>query len=150
MFGNPYVNQGNIDRIDLQIKELERLKNNMINPPQPTQNIINVGGANQNDFKAQFLNENDKVEEILVGCKTAFICPINGYLKIKDVNGDITEYILTKPKTKEELYIEELEKKVKEYEQSINSTNIEIKQSSTNDNESNDTTTKGNRKSILK
>lgn len=122
MFGNQFINQQSVDRINQQIQELERLKNGFQNMPQQPTNIINVGNPSQNDFKAQFVNENDKVEEILVNCKTAFISPKNGYLKIKDINGDITEYILTKPKTEQELYIEELENKLYEYEHSKSNT----------------------------
>lgn len=150
MFGNPYLPQANIDRIDQQIKDLERLKNSYQNIAQPTQNIINVGGNSQSDFKAQFVNDNEKVEEILVNCKTAFISPKNGYLKIKDLNGDITEYILTKPKTEQELYIEELERKIKDYEYAINTTNNEIREPSTNVDEQYEPTTKNGSSRVSK
>lgn len=149
MYPNIYNPQLSVDRINQQIQELERMKNGYQQMQQPT-NIINVGNSLQNDFKAQYLNENEKVEDILVQCKTAFISPKNGYLKIKDINGDITEYILKKPKTEQELYIEQLERKVNEYESILNPTNIEINESGTNDINENDTGAKKNSRTILK
>ena len=148
MFGNPYLPQFNTGKIDEQIKELERIKNSYQAVSQPTQNIINVGNASNNDFKAQYINDNEVPEEILVNSRTAFISPKNGYLKIKEINGEITEYILTKPKTKEELYIEELERKIYEYEH--NSTNIKIGEPTTNDNEPNEPPTKTNSRGVSK
>ncbi len=133
--------------IDTEIKRLEEMKqrNSLM---QPIQNIINT---NSNfDFEARFVNENDKVDEILIQRKTAFICPQNGYLKIKEIKGDITEYILTKPKTPEELKIEELERRIEEYESKLNTTNSEVIKSTTDDNEPDESTTKPNSRTASK
>lgn len=144
MFNNPYFNQqSNIERINNQIKELENLKGQYQNiPQQPIQNIINTN-ANQNiEFEARFVNENEEVENIPINRKTAFISPKNGYLKIKEINGDITKYDLIPPKDEKDLRIEELEKKIKEMEEqknehtNINGTVVEVKRSSSNDKQS--------------
>lgn len=144
MFNNPYFNQqSNIERINNQIKELENLKGQYQNiPQQPIQNIINTN-ANQNiEFEARFVNENEEVENIPINRKTAFISPKNGYLKIKEINGDITKYDLIPPKDEKDLRIEELEKKIKEMEEqknehtNINGTVDEVKRSSSNDKQS--------------
>lgn len=132
MFGfNP---QMNIDRINQQIQDLERMKTGFQNiPQQPIQNIINTNASNI-DFEARILKENEKVEEILVQRKTAFIDLINGKLSIKELNGDIKEYELVLPKTKEQLKIEELERKLSQYENERNG-NVKSndKRKSTND-----------------
>lgn len=136
MYGNPYFNQqAGIDRINNQIKELENLKGQYQAMPQqqPIQNIINTTSQNV-EFEARFLNENEEVENIPINRKTAFISPKNGYLKIKEINGDITTYELIPPKDEKDLRIEELERKIKEMEAqnehtSINGTTNEIQKS---------------------
>ena len=144
MFNNPYFNQqSNIERINNQIKELENLKGQYQNiPQQPIQNIINTNANQSIEFEARFVNENEEVENIPINRKTAFISPKNGYLKIKEINGDITKYDLIPPKDEKDLRIEELEKKIKEMEEqknehtNINGTVVEVKRSSSNDKQS--------------
>ena len=115
---NPYINP--MDRIDNQIKELENLKKNYQNLPQqqPIQNIINTNSQNI-DFEARILNENEKPDEILIQRKTAFIDLFKGKLSIKELNGDIKEYKIELPKTEDQLKIEQLERKLEEYEHLI-------------------------------
>lgn len=144
MYNNPYFNQqSNIERINNQIKELENLKGQYQNiPQQPIQNIINTNANQSIEFEARFVNENEEVENIPINRKTAFISPKNGYLKIKEINGDITKYDLIPPKDEKDLRIEELEKKIKEMEKqknehtNINGTVDEVKRSSSNDKQS--------------
>ena len=115
MYGsNPFINpQSNIDRINNQIKELEGLKNQYQSiPQQPIQNIINTTPSQNIEFEARFLNENEEPENIPINRRTAFISPKKGYLKIKELNGDITSYELIPPKDEKDLRIEELEKTI--------------------------------------
>lgn len=138
MYGmyNPYGNP--IDRIDNQIKELENLRKNYQNMPQqqPIQNIINTNGS-QMEFEARILNENENPNEILVQRKTMFFEPKKGKLYIKELNGDIKEYDVILPKTKEQLKIEELERRLSVYEQSTNVvTNNEEQKPTSNDTKS--------------
>lgn len=133
---NPYGNP--IDRIDNQIKELENLRKNYQNMPQqqPIQNIINTNGS-QMEFEARILNENENPNEILVQRKTMFFEPKKGKLYIKELNGDIKEYDVILPKTKEQLKIEELERRLSVYEQSTNVvTNNEEQKPTSNDTKS--------------
>ncbi len=118
---NPYNIYSNpIDRIDGQMRELENLKKNYQSlPQQPIQNIINTNSQNI-DFEARILNENEKPDEILVQRRTAFIDLFKGKLSIKELNGDLKEYDIILPKTKEQLENEELKEKVKELEMKIN------------------------------
>lgn len=118
---NPYNIYSNpIDRIDGQMRELENLKKNYQSlPQQPIQNIINTNSQNI-DFEARILNENEKPDEILVQRRTAFIDLFKGKLSIKELNGDLKEYDIILPKTKEQLENEELKEKIKELEMKIN------------------------------
>ena len=96
MFGNPYYN------------------NFRENQQQPIQNIINTQMPLNNLFMAQFLKENEKVEEMFVNHKTAFIDLFKKELKIKDIDGTITTYGLILPLDDKDKKIEELEKQIQE------------------------------------
>lgn len=142
-----YPYQNSIDRINQQIAEMQRLKDSyQALSQQPIQNIINTNGSNV-EFEARYLNENEKPEEILIQRKTAFISLNNSKLYIKELNGDITTYEIVIPKTPEQLRIEELERKLEEYECR---SNIEISESNTNAIESNESATKSNSRTISK
>ena len=72
-----------IQRIDRQIEDLQRIKANyqqMSQPAVPINNIINT--QNQPIFEAKFTNENPS--DIYVQNKTAFIDLKNGILTIKE------------------------------------------------------------------
>lgn len=118
MYGLPQLN---IDRINQQIQELEAMKNRYQTAPQPITNVINTSGS-QVDFEARYIDENTNIEDLLVQHRTAFICLKNGLLSIKEINGDIVTYNIVKPKTPEELKIEELERRLSKYEQQFNTT----------------------------
>lgn len=96
MYGNPYFN------------------NFRENQQQPIQNIINTQMPLNNLFMAQFLKENEKVEEMFVNHKTAFIDLFKKELKIKDIDGTITTYGLILPKDEKDEKIEALEKQIQE------------------------------------
>ena len=112
---NPYFNpQGNVERINSQIKELENLRNQYQNMPnmqtQPiTQNIINTGGSTI-DFEAKYIKDNEDISNIPINRRTAFIDLNKGKLSIKEMDGNIKEYPIIFPKDEKDLKIEELEK----------------------------------------
>ena len=141
MNGSPYFYQPNVQRIDNQIKELEQLKNQFQTIPQQPMNVFNVGNCTQIEFEARFIKDDEEVENIPISRKTAFISPKNGYLKVKELNGDITTYELIPPKDDKDRRIEELERKIKEMEaqneltKSNGSTN-EVKRPASNDTKS--------------
>lgn len=97
MYGNPYFSN---------FRENQQ--------QQPIQNIINTQMPLNNLFMAQFLKENEKVEEMFVNHKTAFIDLFKKELKIKDIDGTITTYGLILPKDEKDERIEELEKQIQE------------------------------------
>lgn len=147
MFNNPFYNpQGNIDRINNQIKELENLKNQYQTIPQPMQqpiqNIINTNNSQNIEFEARYLKKDEEVENIIVQRKTAFISPENRFLKVKEIDGTITTYELIPPLDEKDKKILELENKIKEMEAknelSINKTNNDVKKSTTSNTKSNE------------
>ena len=103
----------NLLRYRNQIDDM--LKNSQ--QPQPM-NVFNVGGT-QIDFEARIINKDDKPNEIMVQRKTAFICFDNSTLTIKELNGDIKEYKIQIPKTKEKKKKKKKKKKVKELEDKL-------------------------------
>lgn len=108
-----------LSRIDRQIEDLQRLKANYQNMPQPINNIINTPTTNNPIlFEAKFTTENPA--DIFVSNKTAFIDLKNGKLTIKEVDGEMKEYFLILPKDEKDLKIENLERKLKEMENKIN------------------------------
>ena len=111
-----------VDRINQQIQELQRMRDNFqqVPAPQPITNVINTQ-SNTIDFEARYLEENEKVEDILISRKTAFIDLKNKYLKIKEPNGKITAYELILPKDEKDIKIEELEEKINELTEYIKS-----------------------------
>lgn len=118
-----------LQRIDRQIEDLQRLKANMQNlnvgiPQQPINNIITTPQQMvqpQPIFEAKFTTENPS--DILVTNKTAFINLKDGKLSIKEVDGEIKEYYLILPKDEKDLKIENLENKLREMETKLNQVN---------------------------
>ena len=110
-----------INRIDRQIEDLQRLKASYQNMPatQPINNIINTPTpvTAQPIFEAKFTTENPA--DIYVANKTAFIDLKNGKLSIKETDGEIKEYFLILPKDEKDIKIENLERKIKEMENKI-------------------------------
>ena len=85
-----------IQRIDRQIEDLQRLKSNMqsmgVAPQPPINNIITTPQQmmpTQPIFEAKFTTENPS--DILVNNKTAFINLRDGKLSIKEVDGEIID-----------------------------------------------------------
>ena len=102
--------------VDSLIKQRDRIDDMLKNYQQPM-NVFNVG--TQIDFEARIISKNDNPNEIIVQRKTAFICLENALLTIKEVNGDMKEYKIILPKTKEQLENEELKAKIKELEKQL-------------------------------
>ena len=110
-----------IQRIDRQIEELQRMRANFQNMGMgqpPINNIITTPQTVPTPvtpiFEAKFTNENPS--DILVQNKTAFINLKDGRLSIKEVDGEIKEYFLILPKDEKDLKIEQLEGKLREME----------------------------------
>lgn len=119
-------NPVDLQRIDRQIEDLQRLKSSMQNmnvvPQPPINNIIatpqQMVQTSQPVFEAKFTTENPS--EILVTNKTAFINLRDGKLSIKEVDGELKEYYLIMPKDEKDIKIENLENKLRAMEEKLN------------------------------
>lgn len=143
---NQYNPQLNIERLKKQRDEIDNLIKSYQSIPQQPMNVFNVGNTPQIEFEARFLNENENPNEILVQRKTMFFSPKNGKLYIKEINGDITSYDVILPKDEKDLKIEELERKLKEYEFRNDTTNNENGKSCTSNNAKDESNAKGTSK----
>lgn len=131
-------NPVDLQRIDRQIEDLQRIKANyqQMSQPVPINNIINT--QNQPVFEAKFTNENPS--DIFVSNKTAFIDLKNGVLTVKEPDGEMKQYGIILPKDEKDLKIENLEMKIREMEMRLNEHSEHIKpitneqQSNANDN----------------
>lgn len=108
-----------LNRIDRQIEDLQRLKASYQSMPQPINNIINTPPQVQPVFEARFTTENPS--DIYVQNKTAFIDLKNGKLSIKEPDGELKEYFIILPKDEKDLKIENLERKIREMETRLDS-----------------------------
>lgn len=141
-----------LSRIDRQIEDLQRLKANYQNMPQPINNIITTPTTNnQPIFEAKFTTENPS--DIYVQNKTAFIDLKNGKLSIKETDGELKEYFIVLPKDEKDLKIESLERKLREMEVRMNNeyakSNQTIVNESTSRGDGNESTSKSKSKNTF-
>lgn len=126
MFNNPYLNnQSNIDRVNNQIAELERLKAQLQQPVQPiTQNFQLAPTTNG----IKYANTIDDVKKESVYYDTPFFSKDLSMLWIKNNKGYIRAYELSEIVEKDEKdmqiellqsQVEELKKEMREYNEHI-------------------------------
>ena len=107
------INQPMINQLMRQKDSIDNLISQYSQPP--VQNIINTGS----DFEARILKENEEVKDILINKRTMFLDEFNKKLSIKEVDGTISkEYEIVIPLDEKDKKILELEKKIKEMEES--------------------------------
>jgi len=127
MFNNPYNYnyQANLDRINNQIAELEKMKNQISsNPlPQPTNLTQNFQLAPTNNSSIRFANSIEDVKKEIVGVSTPFFSNDLSVVWIKNIKGDIKAYEMKEIVEKDEkdikidyltARIEELERKLED------------------------------------
>lgn len=124
MYGNPYMptqfnHQANLDRINDQIAQLETLKKQIQQPPQPQQptNLTqNFQLAPQNRDVIKYAVSIDEVQRDMVVGDTPYFSKDMSVVWIKNTKGDIKTYELTEiiPKDEKDLRIEYLEAQLEE------------------------------------
>ncbi len=96
MFNNPYNynQQVNLDRINNQIAELEKMKNQISsNPlPQPTNLTQNFQLAPSNNSPMRFANSIEDVKKEIVIANTPYFSNDLSVVWIKNIKGDIKAY----------------------------------------------------------
>ena len=128
MFNNPYTNiynpQASIDRINTQIAELEKLKNQIpqTTMQQPTNLTQNFQLAPSNNVAIRYADSIDDVQKSLVIGDTPFFSKDLSILWIKNTKGEIKSYSVTEiiQKDEKDLQIELLQAQLNELKGMIN------------------------------
>ena len=130
MYNNPYMNaynaQANIDKLNEQINNLEKLKAQMQQPvQQPTNLTQNFQIAPTNREVIRYANSMEEVQRDMVVGDTPYFAKDMSVVWIKNTKGEIKTYELNEiiPKDEKDLkieylqaQIEELKKGMKKYE----------------------------------
>lgn len=136
MYNNPYLSsynpQPSLDRINAQINELQKMKEQMQQPltqPTPTNLTQNFQIAPTNREVIKYANSMDEVQRDMVIGDTPYFSKDMSVVWIKNTKGDIKTYELNEivPKDEKDLkieylqaQIEELKKEMKENESNAN------------------------------
>ena len=115
MYVNPYNQQNNLDRINYQIAELEKMKQQMQQPiSQPITQNFQLAPTNHDVIK--YANSMEDVEKSVVVGDTPFFSKDMSVVWIKNTKGEIKAYELTEiiPKDNKDLMIESLQAQINE------------------------------------
>lgn len=141
MYNNPFFNtynqQTNIDRINNQIAELEKLKQQIPQQqiPQATNLTQNFQIAPTNRDVIKYANSMDEVQKEMIVGDTPFFSRDMSVVWIKNVKGEIKTYELNEiiPKNDKDLLIEGLQFQIaelrKEIKQNAKSNNDDVNES---------------------
>ena len=112
---NPYNTQANIDRLNEQINNLERMKAQM-QQPQPTNLTQNFQLAPSNRDVIRYANSIDEVQRDMVIGETPYFSKDMSIVWIKNIKGEIKTYELTEIVAKDEkdIQIEMLKAQINE------------------------------------
>lgn len=158
MYGNPYYNQqATVDRINAQMNELEKLKQQMQQTQQPHQqaptNLTqNFQISPQNREVIKYASSIVEVQRDVVIGDTPYFAKDLSVVWIKNTKGEIKTYELTEiiPKDEKDLQIEFLQSQIEELKGMINNdanvTNVDAEQDAT-DTTRNDKTIRATTKS---
>lgn len=147
MYSNPYINTYNpqpaLDRINSQMAELERMKQQLQQPmQQPTNLTQNFQISPNNNSVIKYANSIDEVQKDMVLGDTPYFSKDMSVVWIKNTKGDIKTYALEEIIQKDEkdliieslkIQVDELRKEMKENAKSIDddvNESIKIKKSS--------------------
>ena len=157
MYNNPYMPtayspQQNLDRVNAQINELERIRNQLQQPVQPTNLTQNFQISPTNRDVIRYANSLEEVQRDMVIGDTPYFSKDLSVVWIKNTKGEIKTYELSEiiPKDEKDLQIEllqsqvnKLTKEVNRYEQyTSNANEPEVSTNTTEYDESVGTTTK--------
>jgi hypothetical protein len=128
MIGNPYSNiynpQASIDRINNQMAELERMKQQLqqttITPPTNLTQNFQIAPSNHEVIR--YAGSIDEVQKDLVIGDTPYFSKDMSVVWIKSTKGDIKTYELSEiiPRDEKDIQIELLKAKINELERKVN------------------------------
>ena len=125
MYGN-YFNirsqQADIERINSQINELEKMRNQLSNPPTQPTNLTQNFQFTPNSMGIRFANTIDDVFKEIVFTDTPFFSKDMSVMWLKNQKNEIKTFELKEivPKDDKDIYIETLESRLEELERKIN------------------------------
>ena len=144
MYNNPYINmynsQANIDRINNQINELEKMRTQLQQPqPQPTNLTQNFQLAPTSRDVIRYASSIDEVQRDAVIGETPYFSKDMSVVWVKNTKGEIKTYELNEiiPKDEKDMQIEYLQSQIEELKkgmirnEQLNS-NVNEKQTTTN------------------
>lgn len=138
MFNNPYMpnaynQQASIDRINAQMNELEKLKQQIQQPVQPTNLTQNFQLAPNNKDVIRYASSIDEVNRDMVIGDTPFFSKDMSVVWIKNIKGEIKTYELNEiiAKDDKDIQIELLQAQINEMKGMIKN----AKSNNTNDDE---------------
>ena len=120
MYNNAYYNQANLDRINNQIAELEKIKSQM-SMPQPTNLTQNFQIAPTSNHVMKYANSIDEVQKDIVIGDTPYFSKDMTIVWVKNSKGEIRTFELNEivPKDNKDLMIENLQLQIKELRKEI-------------------------------
>lgn len=135
MYNNPYLNyssQINIDRIDKQIADLERMKSQMQQPMQPT-NLTQNFQISPNREMMKFVDSIDDVHKEPVYGTTPFFSKDMSILWVKSAQNNVKAYELKEIVSKDEkdIKIALLEEEIKKLKEGKNEQSNNARDTST-------------------
>lgn len=131
MYNNPYMpynNQSAIDRINTQMAELEKMKEQLQKPVQPPSINQTFQLASSSNSNMKYANNIEDVNKELVFNDTAFFTKDLSQMWLKNAKGEIKTYQLNEIVEKDEkdilitslqMQIEELRKEIKQNAKSV-------------------------------
>lgn len=125
MYNNPYINtynqQMSIDKLNEQINNLEKMRNQLQQPMQPTNLTQNFQLAPTNRDVIRYATSFEEVERDMVVGDTPYFSKDMAVVWIKNTKGDIKTYELTEivPKDEKDIKIEFLEAQIKELKEGM-------------------------------
>lgn len=140
MYGYPSINnyynrQETVDRINAQQNELERMKQQLQQPQQPTNLTQNFQIAPQNHDVIRYATSMDEVQRDMVIGDTPYFSKDMSVVWIKNTKGEIKTYELNEiiPKDEKDLKIEYLQAQIEELKKGMkkNESNTNIIESDT-------------------
>lgn len=124
MYNNPYLTaynpQNNIDRINAQINELEKMREQMQKPVQPTSLTQNFQLAPSRDA-IRYASSMEEVQRDIVIGETPYFSKDMSVVWIKNTKGEIKTYELSEivPKDEKDIQIEYLQAQINELKKGI-------------------------------
>lgn len=140
MYGYPSVNnyynrQETVDRINAQQNELERMKQQLQQPQQPTNLTQNFQLAPQNHDVIRYATSMEEVQRDMVIGDTPYFSKDMSVVWVKNTKGEIKTYELNEiiPKDEKDLKIEYLQAQIEELKKGMkkNESNTNIIESDT-------------------